>query len=117
MSYGPGYACVPCKTYLRPRKNDIYVLQTMDDIGTPYKIWNADLWECPTCGTQVILGYGVNHISEHYEPEFASWMKQVTHTIIGNLKTLPDRDAEENLSQEHWAQQQDDDEKWIAENS
>lgn len=87
MSIGPGYACVPCKTYLRPRKNDIYVLETMSS-DEPYRIWNADLWECPDCGHQVILGYGTNHISEHYEPEFASWMKQVTHTILGNLRGL-----------------------------
>ncbi len=89
MSFGPGYACVPCKTYLRPRKNDIYVLETMADLR-PYRIWNADLWECPDCGTQTILGYGQNRISEHYEEGFSGWLERVTHTIEGSLKGLPE---------------------------
>ena len=89
MSLGPGYGCVPCKTYLRPRKNDIYVLTTMSD-GKPYQIWNADLWECPDCGQQVILGYGMHAISEHYMDGFDTWMAEVTHTIEGSLRGLPE---------------------------
>ena len=113
MSFGPGYACAGCQTYLRPRKNEITVLQTMDEEGKPYKIWNADLWECPTCGNQVILGYGQQHITEHYMDNFAHWMNRVTHVILGNTKKLPDRDAEEENLKGHWAQQEDDDQEWI----
>ena len=113
MSIGPGYACADCKTYLRPRKNEIHVLQTMDDEGTPYKIWHADLWECPDCGHQVILGYGQQHVAEHYEEGFAQELDDVTHTILGNPKVLPDRDAEEHLQQGHWAQQMDDDAQYV----
>lgn len=89
MSIGAGYACVPCQTYLRPRKNEIVVLET-DDKHKPYKIWLADLWECPDCGHQVILGYGLHHISEHYEPDFDRYLKRVTHTILGCPRGLPD---------------------------
>jgi len=88
MSIGAGYACVPCQTYLRPRKNEIVVLET-DDKHRPYKIWLADLWECPDCGHQVILGYGLHHISEHYEPDFDRYLKRVTHTILGCPRGLP----------------------------
>ena len=87
MSIGPGYACVSCKTYLRPRKNDITVLQ-QDSEGHPYKLWCADLWECPDCGTQVILGYGENAFSEHYEDDFKRLLPSATHTIEGPMKAL-----------------------------
>jgi DNA-directed RNA polymerase subunit RPC12/RpoP len=89
MSIGPGYACVPCQTYLRPRKNDIYVLETMSDPERPYKVWNADLWECPDCGHQVILGYGMHEVAEHFEPDFQDYLQMVTHTIKGCPKRLP----------------------------
>ena len=92
MSIGPGYACVPCQTYLRPRKNDIYVLTERGD-GLPYQVWNADLWECPDCGHQVILGYGVSHCSEHYEKDFSTWLGMVTHRIVGQLKGLTGDDS------------------------
>ncbi len=85
----PGYACVPCSTYLRPRKNGVNVLETMEDGKTPYKIWKADLWECPDCGTQVILGHGAHAIAEHYELDFAESLVHVTHTIRGCPKALP----------------------------
>jgi hypothetical protein len=88
MSFGPGYACAGCKVKFRPRKNDIRVLETMDD-GRPYRVWCADLWECPDCGTQLIAGYGRTHISEHYMDGFGEALTKVTHTIDCCLKTLP----------------------------
>ena len=92
MSVGAGYACVPCQTYIRPRENGIYVLETYDDginpFG-PYKVWLADLWECPDCGHQVILGYGQHAISEHYQDEFPTYLNMVTHTIKGCPRGLP----------------------------
>jgi hypothetical protein len=61
----------------------------MSDGVQPYKIWAADLWECPDCGHQVILGYGVHAIAEHYQDGFAHYLNDVTHTIIGCPKGLP----------------------------
>ena len=89
MSIGPGYACVGCKTYFRPRKNGVYVLETMEDYGTPYKIWMADLYECPDCGNQLITGYGANPVSEHFHAAFEEWLEYVTYTIEGCPKILP----------------------------
>ena len=88
MSYGPGYACATCSTMLRPRKNDITVHVTMSD-GQPYQIWSADLWECPKCGTQVVLGYGQHAWAEHYQPDFARHLGDVDITINGKLEALP----------------------------
>ena len=87
MSYGPRYVCVECKTILRPRKNDVCVHITMTD-GSDYQLWQADLWECPDCGNQVILGYGAQCWSEHYQPDFKSYLDKVDFTINGKIKAL-----------------------------
>ena len=88
MSIGTGRCCVSCQTYLAAAKNGIIVLETMSDRITPYKIWMADLFECPDCGYQLISGFGLNAISEHYMPEFKDWIDQVTHTIKGCPRSL-----------------------------
>lgn len=77
--------CVSCERFMRPKKNGFYFSEGMPhgseipwdgEIGknsvgwSPYKIWVGDLWECPTCLTQIIIGVGPSRLSEHYEPEF-----------------------------------------------
>jgi hypothetical protein len=47
----------------------------------PYKIWEADLWICHGCDTEIIVGFGANPIVEHFEPRFGEAMKYVTHTV------------------------------------
>ena len=86
MSHGPGYACVACQTYLRPRKNEIYVLIENDDVA--HAVWCADLWECPDCGTQVILGYGQQPVSKNYKDDFEYYVEKCTHSIVGPMKGL-----------------------------
>jgi len=89
MSIGTGRCCVKCKTYLAIAKNGVIVLETMEDGFTPYKIWMADLFQCPDCDYQLISGFGFNCISEHYLPEFKDWLDQVTYTIKGCSRSLP----------------------------
>ena len=79
--------CVQCLTLLRPRKNDVCVHITMND-GSAYKLWQADLWECPDCGNQVLMGFGNRHWAEHYEEDFAKHLDGVDFTVNGQLKAL-----------------------------
>jgi hypothetical protein len=88
MSIGAGYACVGCQTYLRPRKNEIVVLETFGDGVKPYKVWLADLWECPDCACQIIFGYGAQPVSKYYQNNFDTWLSRVTHTIKGCPRSL-----------------------------
>jgi len=87
MSLGTGKACVTCQTYLATRKNGIVVLETLDD-GRPYKVWQADLLECPDCGFQIITGYGQRPMAEHYQAGFDSELQRVEYTIIGCPKRV-----------------------------
>lgn len=87
MSIGVGMCCVNCQTYLAPRKNSVFVLETMEDLR-PYKVWQADLFECPDCGHQIVAGFGQGPLSEHYKPDFGRYLKMVDITINGCPRRL-----------------------------
>lgn len=76
----PFYVCAKCNikyepknnisaTEMRPKKNGVHVIE-MADFG-PYKVWLADLWECPKCRHRVIAMFGLEPLAEHYEDNFA----------------------------------------------
>jgi hypothetical protein len=83
--------CVDCKKFLRPKKNGVVVEEMMpaaearpngQDYTTknaegrvtfwaPYKLWAADLWECPGCSKEVIAGLPIQGpMAEHYMPGY-----------------------------------------------
>jgi len=93
--------CVDCKTGYVPLKNDIVVLETMNAKPTPYKLWAADLVECPKCNHRVIIGFGKNHIAEHYEPGFRRDIERyqergILFTISGKRMAMRDWDKVTN---------------------
>jgi hypothetical protein len=71
---------------MRPKKNGFYFTEGMphshptephdNKVGkgsqgwSPYKVWVGDLWECPTCGSRIIVNVGSRPLSEHYQPGF-----------------------------------------------
>lgn len=48
--------CVKCQVKFRPEKNGFKVIDLFLNNSKPYQIWDADMWECPQCGTQKIAG-------------------------------------------------------------
>ena len=74
--------CVKCERFYRPKRNGTSFIEGKPNhngapAGTvgegqwaPYKLWMGDLWECPTCKSQIIVGIGLNPISEDYRPDF-----------------------------------------------
>ena len=89
----PKPICVPCKRFYKPEKNGVFALEqmprgegaepgtSMEPAWEPYKIWRADLYKCAGCGHEIITGYGIHALSEHYEPHFPDWLDHVTHTV------------------------------------
>lgn len=76
----PIYVCPNCGSgekvrgrEMSPKKNGVYVIE-MADFG-PYKVWMADLWECPRCAYQVIAGFPPVTLAEHYEDSFAKHLE------------------------------------------
>ena len=65
-----GVLCVACGVVMRVKQNSVTVEELMSD-DEPYKLWDADLFECPVCGVEVITGFGRLPIAEHYQPRYA----------------------------------------------
>lgn len=60
--------CASCRVEMRPETNDVQVLDVAD--WGPYQLWSADLWKCPICGKEIIIGFGNNAYAAHYEENF-----------------------------------------------
>ena len=55
--------CVACRIAYRPCKNGVVVLELAG--SRPYKLWNADMLECPKCGNAIISGFGGSPILDY----------------------------------------------------
>jgi hypothetical protein len=74
-----GLACVQCKKFLRIVKNGVNIeegMPTRGDEWGPYKLWKADLYECPECKVQLACGFGQGPIAEHFESDYAKVREQ-----------------------------------------
>jgi len=60
--------CVKCQVDMKPEKNGVGLLD-MAEFG-PYKVWDADLWKCPECGCEVVVGTGMHAVSHHHDDNF-----------------------------------------------
>jgi hypothetical protein len=61
--------CASCELDMKPLKNGAYV-EYMASFG-PYKIHQADLWQCQCCGAKVLVGIGATAIAEHFQDNYA----------------------------------------------
>ena len=59
--------CVNCQCEFKPLINGVDVVE-MAQFG-PYKLWSADLVQCPGCGAKVITGFSRTFV-EHWQPGF-----------------------------------------------
>lgn len=66
--------CIKCHRELHPETNGVGVLDQMED-GTPYQLFDADLWSCPGCGMAVVGGFGCGPIAEHHQPDFQKFVE------------------------------------------
>lgn len=76
--------CVPCQRFYRPKTNGVHFIEGMPAAGAgpvrpgkadshlwrPYKLWQGDLWACPGCGAEIIVGCAQKPLAEHYMPDF-----------------------------------------------
>jgi hypothetical protein len=89
----PKPVCVQCRTFYKPKKNGIVLLEQMPvetaavpgridpTAWGPYKIWMADLYQCNSCGMELITGFAAHPAAERYDERFTEAMKYVTHTV------------------------------------
>lgn len=66
----PKAVCAKCNVSLRPETNGVAVAEMFQDDREIYKIWDCDLWKCPGCGVEIILGFADRPLTEHFSDNF-----------------------------------------------
>ena len=69
MPTGSNYLC-GCGRFMRPKTVGVTVEELLED-GSPYKLWKADLFECDECGVEIIAGFGMSPLAEHWQGNYA----------------------------------------------
>ncbi len=79
----PKAICVKCQVYLVIESNDIRAVETFQkDFRKPYAVYHADLWRCPSCGFEIVLGFGGSPEFEHFHDNFKARFECITERII-----------------------------------
>jgi hypothetical protein len=68
MPTSSNYLC-GCGRFMMVKRNSVTVEELLED-GAPYKLWDADLMECPECGVTVIAGFGRQPLAQHWQPSY-----------------------------------------------
>ena len=74
MAHNGRPICVKCKLFYRPKENGVHWEEGMPvskGVWVSYKLYQADLWQCSGCDTEVIVGHG-QQIREHFENDYAT---------------------------------------------
>lgn len=81
----PRPVCVKCEMEFRRERNGIYVVEMFQGNTQIYKIWQADKWKCPRCGTEIIVGFADKPTKQHFEGDidkFLSGLKEKGNEIV-----------------------------------
>ena len=62
--------CGPCGRFMRVQTNAVTV-EELTETGEPYKLWRADEYACPDCGTTAVSGFAMCAYAEHYETSYS----------------------------------------------
>ena len=57
--------CYACRVEMRCHKNG----QAVVNGGS---LWHGDVYRCPLCGVQVVVGFGREPISEEWRPDYGA---------------------------------------------
>jgi hypothetical protein len=78
------YLC-GCGRFMRPKQNSVTVEELHAD-GSPYKLWDADLWECVECGVEIITGFGSLPLAEHWQPTYGEQRTRLAPVYPGRCR-------------------------------
>jgi len=80
-----GHYLCGCGRFMVVVKNGVTVEELLED-GSPYKLWDADLVECPECGTRIVSGFGRAPLAEHWHPAYPAWRERLAPIIPGRSR-------------------------------
>ena len=70
----PKAICIKCKVEYKPLETGAYAAEMFKG-NNIYKIWSADIWQCPICKNKIALGFAQNPIAHHFETEKVEKLK------------------------------------------
>jgi len=76
-----------CGRFMRVKQNSVTVEELLED-GSPYRLWDADLWECVECGVEVIAGFGRSPIAEHYQSNYSMNREHLAPIYPGRCRSV-----------------------------
>lgn len=74
MTHNP--ICVNCQQELRPWENGV-IIEDMFNGDQSYKLWMGDTWHCGKCGLKVVIGFGQNPLTEHFQPAHKQMLEKL----------------------------------------
>lgn len=78
MSHIPRAVCLTCNREMKTVKQGV-MAEALANFGSYYKI-QADRLECELCGNQVLMGWAMHPMAEHFEPDYED--VHVDHTFV-----------------------------------
>ena len=60
--------CLKCQMEMRIVRVGVTVVEMFLDPPEPYRVWNADVVECPMCKNRVATGFSIKPIYHHNDP-------------------------------------------------
>lgn len=67
--------CLKCKLSYITKKQGI-VVEELADFGS-YRLWSADLKECPKCNHQIVSGFASSPFAEHYQKGYKGKLEEL----------------------------------------
>jgi hypothetical protein len=75
--------CVKCKVEMHPEQNGVQVEFLVE--GRSLELYEGDKWKCRECGIEVISGFGIQPVAEHWHENYARTVKALGPTIKVNV--------------------------------
>lgn len=79
--------CVSCEREMRAECIGVLVIETAGEDRHPYKVWQADMYKCPGCGVEVVVGFARGPVLERFHVGFAERLedwKKVSGRVVYN---------------------------------
>lgn len=65
--------CVKCRVEMLPEKNGTICVDYTKQ--GPYKMWDSDMYRCPVCQIDILVGFGQAEISVCHDGQFEGMLK------------------------------------------
>ena len=78
-----------CGRFMQVKKNGVTVEELTEEQES-YKLWDADLFECPECGVEIISGFGRGPLAEHYQPTYRASREKLAPIYPGRCAAIPE---------------------------